>query len=425
MATALLASNPIHGHVGPIVQVAAHLVREGHRVVVLTGRRFRERVVAVDAEFVPLRGAADYDDRRPDTYLPDRGRYSGVRQAQYDIRTIFIDTIPAQYAAIDAAIENVRPDVVLVDSALGGVLPVLDRIADRPPIVALGVTPLSQSSRVLGPYGMALPPARGVLDRLRYAALGLVARRVVFRPTQRAAERALAACGVSPRGFVMDLSRQFDRFLQTGPASLEYTRPDLAADTHFVGVLPQAPSTGPLPSWWADLDEGRPVVHVTQGTIDNHDFDRLIRPTLAALADRDVLVVATAGGRDVADLGPLPANARAESYLPYDALLPRTDIVVTNGGFGGVQAFLAAGVPVVVAGGSEDKPEVAARVAWSGAGVDLRTGTPDRDGIARAVDAVLADDSYRSAARRIATDAAGHDALAEITHHLFEARLPA
>lgn len=424
MATLLLASNPIHGHVGPMLQVAGHLVREGHDVTMVTGTRFQERVEASGAAFRPLGGAADYDDRRPDLYLPDRAKYSGVRQAQYDIRTIFVDTIPDQYAAVDAAIAMTRPDAVLVDGAFGGILPVLDRGRARPPVLALGVTPLSQSSRALGPYGMALAPARGALDRARYAALGVVARRLVFRPTQRAAARALAACGTRPHGFVMDLSRRFDRFLQTGPASLEYPRPDLAANTHFVGVLPQAGSSAPVPSWWGDLDAADAVVHVTQGTIDNHDFGRLVGPTLAALADRPVTVVVSAGGRAVEDLGPLPANARAASYLPYDALLPRTDVFVTNGGFGGVQAALAAGVPVVAAGDTEDKPEVAARVGWTGAGIDLRTGTPSPADVARAVDTVLADRSYRAAAGRLAADAARHDALAEITQHLLDTRVP-
>lgn len=424
MVTVLLASNPIHGHVGPMLQVAGHLVRHGHAVTMLTGTRFRDRVESAGADFRPLGGAADYDDRRPDLHLPDRAKYSGVRQAQYDIRTIFVDTIPDQYAAVDAAIDAIQPDAVLVDGAFGGILPVLDRAGIRPPVLALGVTPLSQSSRALGPYGMALPPARGAGDRARYAALGLVARRVVFRATQRAAERALAACGTRPHGFVMDLSRRFDRFLQTGPASLDYPRPDLDANTHFVGVLPQASSGAPLPTWWGDLDGATPIIHVTQGTIDNHDFGRLVRPTLAGLADRPVTVVVSAGGRAVEDLGPLPPNARAASYLPYDALLPRTDVFVTNGGFGGVQAAVAAGVPVVVAGDTEDKPEVAARIAWTGAGVDLRTGSPRSEVVAHAVDTVLADRSYRSAAGRIASDAARHDALAEITRHLLDARVP-
>lgn len=423
MATYLLASNPIHGHAGPVLQTAAYLAGEGHGVTVVTGSRFRERVEASGSRFMALLGSADYDDRLPDTYLPDRERYRGVQRAQYDIRTIFVETIPDQHRTIRQAIDAVSPDAILVDSAFGGVLPMLARPGRRPPILGLGVTPLTQSSRVLGPHGMALPPAEGTVGRLRYSAMNAIARRVIFRPTQRAGARAFRACDARLSGFIMDASRRFDRFLQTGPASLEYRRPDLDANTRFVGVLPQAGSDAPIPEWWGELDGGRPVVHVTQGTIDNHDFGRLVRPTLEALADSDVTVVVTAGGRPVESVGPLPRNARAERYLSYDALLPRTDVFVTNGGFGGVQAALAAGVPLVVAGDTEDKPEVAARVAWTGAGVDLGTGAPDPAAVRRAVEAVLADPSYRSNARRIAEDAAGHDALAEIARHLADTRI--
>ena len=52
--------------------------------------------------------------------------------------------------------------------------------------------------------------------------------------------------------------------------------------------------------------------------------------------------------------------------------------MVTNGGYGAVQRALIAGVPLVVAGNTEDKPEVAARVECFGAGVNLRTGNADR-----------------------------------------------
>ncbi|WP_373692814.1 glycosyltransferase [Agromyces silvae] len=387
----------------------------------MTGSRFRARVEAAGADFVSLRGAADYDDRLPDTYLPDRHRFRGVRRAQYDIRTIFVETIPDQYRTLRETIDAVDPDTVLVDSAFGGALPLIAQTTNRPPILALGVTPLTQSSRVLGPHGLSLPPASDAYTRARYAAMNVIAKQLIFRPTQRAGARAFAESGARLDGFVMDASRRFDRFLQTGPASMEYPRPDLDANTHFVGVLPQAGAAGPPPAWWHELDGRRPVVHVTQGTIDNHDFGRLVRPTLQALADRDVIVVVTAGGRPAEAVGPVPENARVASFLSYDELLPRTDVFVTNGGFGGVQAALAAGVPVVVAGDTEDKPEVAARVAWSGAGIDLATGTPDADAVRRAVDSVLTDPGYRANARRIAADVAGHDALGEIARHLAEA----
>jgi UDP:flavonoid glycosyltransferase YjiC (YdhE family) len=78
----------------------------------------------------------------------------------------------------------------------------------------------------------------------------------------------------------------------------------------------------------------------------------------------------------VDSLPPLPANARAATFLPYDSLLPKTDVFVTNGGYGGVQYALRYGVPVITTSGHEDKPEVAARIAWSGAGRRLKPPGP-------------------------------------------------
>jgi len=420
MATYLLAATPVHGHVSPVMRVGAHLVERGHRVVLLTGSRFAGAATVRGMEFQSLAGRADFDDRDQDAYLPDRLAYSGIRRAQYEIRSIFVDTIPEQARATRELIAKLDPDAVLVDGAFAGVLPLLmgEDAASRPPILALGVTPLSQSSRALAPYGMALPPATSALDRVRYRVLETVARRIVFRPTQRAAVAAVAEAGASLRGFVMDASREYDRFLQTGPEGLEYARPDLSPNTAFVGVLPQEPRTTPLPDWWGDLDQARPIVHVTQGTIDNGDFTRLVRPTLDALRGTDFLVVASAGGRTVDDIGALPSNARAASFLPYGELLPRTSVVITNGGYGGVQAAIAHGVPVIVAGTTEEKPEVAARVEYSGAGINLRTGTPTAAALRTAVDRIVSDPGFRTAAQRLAAEAAAHSTLTEVENEL-------
>lgn len=159
-------------------------------------------------------------------------------------------------------------------------------------------------------------------------------------------------------------------------------------------------------------------MHVTQGTVANADPGLLIRPTLQGLADRDVLVVISTGGRDVAALGELPGNARAASYLPYDKLFDKLDVLVSNGGYGTVQYALAHGVPLVVAGQTEDKIEVTARVGWSGAGINLRTSAAEASAIARAVDRVLSDPGYRARAERIGQDIAGSDALLTLTRVL-------
>ncbi len=143
--------------------------------------------------------------------------------------------------------------------------------------------------------------------------------------------------------------------------------------------------------------------------------------TARALAHDDLLVVATTGGPDPAPLRrELPANVRLERFIPHDLLLPHVDVMVTNGGYGGVQQALANGVPLVVAGDSEDKPEVAARVQWSGAGINVHTGRPSVAMVARAVRRVLTRRSYRRRARALQAEIAATDPLGTISGVLAE-----
>jgi UDP:flavonoid glycosyltransferase YjiC (YdhE family) len=75
--------------------------------------------------------------------------------------------------------------------------------------------------------------------------------------------------------------------------------------------------------------------------------------------------------------------------------------MVTNGGYGGVHFALRHGVPLVVAGMTEDKIEVSARIEWSGVGVNLRTNRPTDAAVAAGVRRVLGDPSFAGAAGRI------------------------
>src|SRR5262249_17566681 len=158
-----------------------------------------------------------------------------------------------------------------------------------------------------------------------------------------------------------------DAYMQLTVPGFEFPRV-LPRSVRFVGALPAVPNQAPLPPWAPELDGGHKVVLVTQGTVANNDFGMLVAPTLAALADeRDLLVVVTTGGRPVEAIpGSVPANVRLATFLPFEWLLPRIDICVTNGGYGGVNQALSFGIPLVTAGQTEDKADVSVRVAWSG-----------------------------------------------------------
>jgi UDP:flavonoid glycosyltransferase YjiC (YdhE family) len=106
----------------------------------------------------------------------------------------------------------------------------------------------------------------------------------------------------------------------------------------------------------------------------------------------------------------VPPNARVESFVPFDRLLPKVDVLVTNGGYGAVHQSLSLGVPIVIAGETEDKALISARVDWTGAGISLGTQDPTKEQIGSAVRTVLAKRRYRERAQAIQQNFKGYDA---------------
>jgi UDP:flavonoid glycosyltransferase YjiC (YdhE family) len=206
-----------------------------------------------------------------------------------------------------------------------------------------------------------------------------------------------------------------DAYMQLTVPRFEFPR-DIPSSVTFVGTPPIIPNQVPLPSWAHELDGSRKVVLVSQGTLANHNFDLLIAPALAGLANEpDLLVVVTAGGRAVGDIpGPIPGNARLASYLPFDWLLPKVDVLVTNGGYGSVNQAMSFGIPLVTAGLTEDKGDVNARVAWSGVGINLATNNPTPQALCKAVRTVLDKPDYRSSASAMADEFKTIDTRSEI-----------
>lgn len=408
MLSLLICSTPVHGHVTPLLPVARALAEAGHDVRFLTGARYRDAVEQTGARWMPLPASADYDDRDMDAAFPGRVGRHGVDGAKWDLSNIFLAPAPAQLAAIDALLAAQPADAVLTESLFFGAMLLLHRpAADRPPVVNLGIVPLALRSRDTAPFALGIPPRPGAAGRLRNRMLTWSTDRFVFADLQREAARMVRdVVGADLRTPAMDYLAMADAIVQFSVPAFEYPRSDVTTPVHFVGpVSLAAASSVALPDWWDDLDTERPIVHVTQGTVANADLEDLVLPTMRALADRDVIVVATTGGRDIPRRS-IPANARIGAYLPYDRLFPRLSALVTNGGYGGVHYALAHGVPIVATGDTEDKSEVSARVAWSGAGLRLRPkrGRIASADIARAVDRLLADASYRENARRVGAE---------------------
>ncbi|GAA1732299.1 glycosyltransferase [Isoptericola hypogeus] len=425
MASILMSAMPFAGHVAPVAAVARELVRRGHDVRVHTGSAYATTFADAGATPVPWRHARDFDERDLAATFPRLRDRKGARQMIANVQALFLGTAAGQCADLHDEFRRRPWDLVAADSlALGA------RFAaelSRRPRVALSVVPLAIPDRDAPPPFLGLDPLPGPVGRLRDAALW-GALEVATTPLRRAYGRARRDAGLGPTPERLDeVWLGGDDVVASGVPALDRREswPGLA---RFVGDIAWepggavSPRPARLPDWWHDVRTAEvPVVHVTQGTynVDPHD---LILPSVEALAGRDVLTVVGLAPRTPPLPGPLPANARVATMLPYDELLPRTAVVVTNGGWGGVLAALRHGVPLVVAGGDLDKPEIAARVQRAGAGVNLRTGTPTARQVRDGVGQVLTHGRYAAAAARIGADlraAGGAPAAADaIERHL-------
>ncbi len=140
-------------------------------------------------------------------------------------------------------------------------------------------------------------------------------------------------------------------------------------------VRPSAGERGQLPRRVANaLAAEQPVAYFTLGTVKNANTADFATG-LEALAAYDGVVVATTGRRlDPDELGPVPANALVEEFVPQADLLQRADLLVSHSGSGTMLGGLVHGVPQVALPRGTDQPENAALLVRSGAGLLVAPG---------------------------------------------------
>jgi MGT family glycosyltransferase len=418
----LMASVPAMGHLNPILTIAHIFKADGHQVLVTTASFLREKVEAVGVAFVPLPPGADLDSRDMPALVPELATLPPEPEQLHALmRTAIIAPMPQQYHALRELVSKFEPDAIITDAFFTGTLPMLlDKDLKRPPIVHCGVDYLPIERDDGAPQGLGLPPAKSEEELERYRNLRHLFEERCWTPLSTYLNELLTEMGsrASPVPYQDVIASLPELYLQPTVPGFEYPRRSLPAAVCFIGALPVLPLRGEGTEWSEDLDSGRKTVLVTQGTIANFDLGQLVAPTLAALAEEDdLLVLVTTGGQPISAIGgKIPKNARVSEFIPFDRVLHRIDVLVTNGGYGTVTMALAAGVPMVVAGLTEDKAEISTRVAWSGSGINLATNTPAPESIRKAVRAVLDNPDYRHQAQRLAAEFATYDTKSEVLH---------
>lgn len=399
MSRILLAAWPFPGHVYPNLALGRALRERGHEVAFLTGAAARPGVEAAGLEWL---GFARIDEQQVTSTVATLGNLAGRPSAlprQLALwRAWLLGTISDQVADLERVADAWQPDALVCDPAMwGGILVFRERRAI--PTAAFSYLAGCILPGPEGPViGVPLPRPRAWPDRLAVGALKALLS-LSSRGMTRAANRLRASYGLPPISeTVTELAGQLPLYLNVGSAAFDRRRQDLPRSVHYVGTCGwEGASAEVAPEWLDGWLADRPLVYVTEGTMQNA-APRLLRATLQGLADLPVRVLATVGRHrkvESLDLGPIPANARVEAWVPHRQVFARASAVVTNGGSGTVLAALEAGLPLVVAPMAWDQPENAWRVAEAGVGlrVPIRACTALR--LRAAVQHVLDDPRYR------------------------------
>lgn len=180
-----------------------------------------------------------------------------------------------------------------------------------------------------------------------------------------------------------------------------------AKNIHYCGPFIPDPKPWQPPKWFRTLSTTKPIILVTEGTMLGRR-GLLTRITLDAMASQDCQVIALCE--------PILHSAKNVIFEPWVSLadvLPRCSALVTTGGYGTVTHAWATGVPIVIAGLTEEKAITANRVdVVSGTGINLNSNCPSTENLAFALEAVTSYPRFQQVCRFIANYAANHDGAA-------------
>ncbi len=177
----------------------------------------------------------------------------------------------------------------------------------------------------------------------------------------------------------------------------DFDHGSLPENHRYVGPLIWEPESS-LPPYLEDPGDPWVLVTLSSQLQDDAGVARSAMDGLGMLPLR--VLVTTGGSQPPEELGPLPANARAEDYVSHTAALARSVALVSHAGHGSVMKALWYGVPMVLVPWGRDQPGVAARAERLGVATVIPRGDLSADAVAAAVQEVTTNPAHREAALR-------------------------
>lgn len=380
------------GTVPPELAVVRALVARGHDVRVIADAVLAEQVGATGATHLAWTTAPQRHSRAPEDDFIRDWEVGNPLAAFARVRDRFFCGPAALYADdVQSELRARRADVVVTSQMLFGAQ--IGAEAAGVPVVMTCANVYSIPGMGQPLFGTGFKPARSPLGRVRDTALGAVMERL-FDSGRTTINDLRTALGLEPLAHTMDQMRRQETLLLIDEAfDFPATFP---ANVRYAGAQLDDPSwTEP----WSPPAGDAPLVLVAMSS-SYQAQDQVLRRVTAALDTLPVRGVVTTGLAVDPSAIESRENVQVVRAAPHAEVLRHASVVVTHGGHGTVVKALAAELPLLILPMGRDQADNAARVTARGAGLRLKHGASSRT-IAAAVQRLLSDERFRTAARRM------------------------
>lgn len=374
------------------------------------GRQFADHIERSGAIAVPFSRSEDFAGGGFERFV-STGTRDGLAVVRDLYRNVLVHQAGPQVMDIEAILASEPVNAMISDTLMLGAGPAAER--GRIPWATIGDGPLLWQDPDTPPFGSGLAPLAGPAGRHRNLTVRRAIDRWLFADAHKDYNMLRSRLGL-PGADSLQLSGLSPQLHMHGCSpGFEYPRRDLPASIEFVGALGPGPGIAPpIPADLRRQHRTRPLVFVTQGTL-RRDLAELALPAARSFSadGYDVLVAVGHGGS--ARAGAVRAvgeRVRVVDTVDYRSALGESDLFVTNGGYTGVTLALAAGVPVLQAGATEEKADIGARLEWAGVGASLRRTRPSVAQLRRAGGRLMRSNERMQASLRMASEMSTLDA---------------
>jgi rhamnosyltransferase subunit B len=400
------------GDVFPYVPVANELCDRGHDVTFVVPREFHP--LFARERFECRHSGTDFGPREFDrhaAYIARWGRvFSGAMLFRLYFGRLISPYLPQLHAAVDDALKDA--DLLLANSSTSSVARIAADERDVP-WVGGDLLPFLVPSAEYAPPGIPVPQHLGELSRrMNRAVWSLGSSRLARMLPPSRFERDFASFRAehgltTPRDYV--IAARFSPVLNVNLVSRYYFPParDWPANYQTVGFTHwSGPRGSALPDdVEAFLAAGDPPVLVTLATIAASAAPQVFAAAATVLDRlhlRGIYLVS-----NEANVAALAGRAGVWPFVPLEPLLPRCRAAIHSGSGGTSAMVLGAGLPSVVIPGVGDQRWHGQRQRELGTGIFLRRGS--QPALRSAIEAVVANPSYRSNAESISSAMANED----------------